>query len=123
MRNIFLIYWLWFVATIVFMNYATDISPMLAKTAVCLSVLNFSFVCLAPVYILIHSDVVKSNRSDSKYLNYCLYAGLIRSFIWSVSILGIRDHLIILALNAFGMAVIALTEGKFKRISNEYFKF
>lgn len=122
MRIIFYTYCFLYVLVSLLMQYCVFESIMYSKLLVAFSVLVMGMVCLAPIIVVINTSLIKSNRHDSKYMNYCLAAGVLRFFFWAVSIIGIRDHITLLFLNAFGLAIFALLESRFKRISNEYFK-
>lgn len=104
------------------MAYA-DLSMTASKVLMALSIINTAFPLAAPLIILITPGLVKPHTTDSKYMNFCLYAGLFRFLFWTCAIIGLRDHMIVLFLNAFGISIFALSESKFTRISNEYFKY
>lgn len=122
MKIIFYTYCFLYSVISLMMNYCVFESIMYSKILASFSILVMGGVCLAPIAVIVNPSLIKSHRSDSKYLNFCLVAGLLRFFFWAVSIIGVRDHMILLFLNAFGLSIFALIESKFKRISNEYFK-
>lgn len=88
-----------------------------------LGILNTGFPLIACVMVIIYPNLIKSDRSDAQYLNFCLVAGVFRIVFWSCAPFGLRDHMTILFMNAFGISVYALMQNQFKRISNEYFKY
>lgn len=104
------------------MSYG-DMSIESAQTLMFFSILHTAFPLAAPLIVITHPGLIKPNRTDSKYMGFCLYAGLFRSFFWALAIVGLRDHMTVLFLNAFGISIYALLESRFKRISNEYFKY
>lgn len=105
------------------MQFCSFESIIFSKTLAAFSILVMGIVCLAPIVVIANPYLIKSNKYDSKYMNYCVAAGVLRFFFWAVSIIGIRDHMTILFLNAFGLSIFALLESRFSRISNEYFKY
>ena len=100
-----------------------ELSISSAKLLMAVSILNTAFPLAAPLIVIITPGLLKPRKSDSKYMNFCLYAGVFRFFFWSCALFGLRDHMVVLFLNAFGLAIFALLESKFDRISNEYFKY
>lgn len=105
------------------MNYCMFEDILYSKVLASFSILVMAFVCMAPLAVILNPNLIKSCRTDSKYMNFCLIAGGLRFIFWAVSIMGVRDHITLLFLNAFGLSIFALLESKFKRISNEYFKY
>lgn len=104
------------------MSY-TDVSLFMSKCFFSISILVMAIPVLGPIAIMISPRLIKSHKSDSKYLNYCFIAGLFRIIFWACGPFGLRDHVVILLLNAFGILIYAVIENRFKRISNEYFKY
>lgn len=123
MKIIFYTYCLLYSITSLMMTFCVFESIMYSKLLASFSVLVIGFVCLAPLAVIINPNLIKSSRTDCKYMNFCLIAGFLRIVFWAVSIIGIRDHITLLFLNAFGLSIFALLENRFKRISNEYFKY
>jgi len=122
MRVIFYIYCLTYIALALCM-YFIDMSMVVSKIFFSLGMLSTGFPLIACMAILVNPYTVKSHRTDSKYLNFCLAAGTFRIIFWSCAPFGLRDHVTILLLNAFSLSIYALLESKFTRISNEYFKY
>ena len=123
MKFIFYTYCFLYSVTSIMMSYCVFESIMYSKLLASFSVMVIGFVCLAPLAVILNPSLIKASNTDSKYMNFCLIAGFLRFVFWSVSIMGIRDHMILLFLNAFGLSIFALLESRFKRISNEYFKY
>ena len=123
MRFIFYTYCLLYAITSVIMNYCVFESVLYSKILASFSILVMAFVCMSPLAVILNPNLIKASRTDSKYMNFCLIAGGLRFVFWAVSIMGVRDHMTLLFLNAFGLSIFALLESRFKRISNEYFKY
>lgn len=123
MRFIFFIYCIWYPLNTLAIQYWNSNSILCSKILGSLSILSIGFICLAPLGVILNPSLIKTSQTDSKYMNFCLIAGILRISFWAISIIGLRDHLTLLTLNAFGMIIYALLESKFKRISNEYFKY
>lgn len=119
MRTIFFTYWSWYIITLVMLISDVSMPLGVAKMIGVSTFLNFAYVAFAPIYYLIYSD--KSHRSDQKYLNACLYSGVIRTVIWCFAFYGLKDHSYILAINGLGMFVFILMERKLRKIDSSYF--
>lgn len=104
------------------MSYST-VSMFWGKLLFSLSILIMGIPVLAPIVIMISPSLIKPHKSDPKFMNYCFVAGMFRIIFWACGPFGLRDHMTILFLNVFGLAIFAMLEGQFKRISNEYFKY
>lgn len=121
MRKIFLIYWFWYVATLLLLIWGFNMAVWIRQIFAVNMFLSFVFIAFAPIYHLIYSK--KSHRTDQRYLNACLNSGVIRAVIWVGAFYGINDHKTILALNAFGMLIFILMESKLKQIDKSYFNY
>jgi len=104
------------------MNFANFEDVFSAQITAAISIFSIGFVALMPGFIMANPSIIKSHRTDPKYYNFCQVATGLRILFLVVSMMGLRDHLILLSLNAFGLSIFAMLEGNFKRISNEYFK-
>lgn len=104
------------------MSYS-DTSLFVAQLLFSISIVIMAMPLLGPIAIMISPRLIKPHRSDPKYLNYCFVAGLFRIIFWACGPFGLRDHAVILILNAFGILIYAIIENRFKRISKEYFKY
>jgi len=105
------------------MTYAVFDNILFSKILASFSILVLGFISIMPLMVIIYPKIIKSNRYDSKYMNFCLIAAILRFLFWAINIIGVRDHMILLILNAFGLAIFALIQSNFKRISSEYFKY
>lgn len=124
MKRIFIIYCIWYILLAFLMKYGEFDSLFISRSLGAIAILNTGFIVLFPIAVIINPSIIKSNRTDQKYMNYCFAAGLFRIIFWAVSIYGLRDHTILLSLNASGILLYALIiEKHTKRISNEYFKY
>lgn len=119
MKRIFLIYWCWYVVTLIILIAGISMPIELSKLIGVSMIFNFAFIGFAPLYNLIYSK--RTYRSDQRFLNACLYSGVIRTVIWAFGFFGLHDHLYILAINCFGMLVFILIESKLKQIDKSYF--
>lgn len=122
MRLIFLTYSVLYIS-LSLMMYFGNTSMLVSQMLFSFSTLLIGFVVLAPIAVIINPRIIKSHKSDQKYLNLCFAAGLFRIIFLACGPFGLRDYMLILFLNAFGLLVYALLESKFTRISNEYFKY
>jgi len=120
MKNIFFIYWIWYVLTLAILIIGIPMRLELSKLIGVSMILNFAFIGFSPLYNLIYGK--KTYKSDQRFLNACLYSGIIRTVIWAFGFYGLHDHLYILAINGFGMFVFILMESKLKQIDKSYFQ-
>lgn len=120
MRKIFFIYWIWYTLTLIFLISEIQTGIEVARIIGVSMIINLCFIAFAPIYYLIYFR--KSHSSDQKYLNACLYSGVIRCTLWCFAFYGLNNHAYILALNGLGMLVFMLMERKLKRISQSYFE-
>jgi len=123
MRNIFIIYWIWFTTVILIISNIDTCPVWVSKSLLACTMLSYAFVCVAPLFALIYPHTIKPHKSDPKYLNLCLWSAIIRSIIWCAAFIGITDHILVLSINVFCIAIYALIEKHFKRIENDYFKY
>lgn len=104
--------------------YFSNVSMIVAQSLYALSTLIMGLVLLAPIAIMISPRLIKSHKSDPKYMNLCLVAGLFRIIFLACGPFGLRDHMTILFLNGFGLMIYTfLVERHIDKISNEYFKY
>lgn len=122
MRILFFTYSILYVTTAMLMSYS-NVSLFMGQLLFSLSILIMGLVTAGPIAIIISPRLIKSHKSDPKFMNYCFVAGLFRLLFWACGPFGLRDHTTILILNAFGIVIYAIIENRFKRISNEYFKY
>lgn len=122
MRLIFYTYIISYILIAIVIQYG-ETSMLVSKCLYSLALLLLGFVVMAPIAVIINPKVIKSHKSDQKYLNLCFAAGLFRIIFLACGPFGLRDYMLILFLNAFGLLIFAFLESKFKRISNEYFKY
>jgi len=122
MRKIFTIYWAWFVVTLLIMINVSNVPFWVIKLVMASSILSFCFICIAPIFVIIHPTIIKSHKTDPQFLNLCLFTGIIRAFVWFFIFMGLDNHILVLAINSFCILMYAFVENKTKRISDEYFK-
>lgn len=122
MRLIFYTYSVCYVLIALLVKYG-ETSMFISQCLYSIALLLLGFVVLAPIAVIVNPRIIKSHKSDQKYLNLCFAAGLFRIIFLACGPFGLRDYMLILFLNAFGLLVYALLESKFTRISNEYFKY
>lgn len=123
MKNIFYIYCSLYILISLLMTYSVFDNILYSKILAAFSILVLGFVAIMPLLVIIYPKIIKASRYDSKYMNFCLIAAILRFLFWAINIIGVRDHMILLFLNAFGLSIFALIQSRFKRISSEYFKY
>ena len=101
-----------------------ETSVLVSKSLYCFSILIMGLVFLAPIAIMISPRLIKSHKSDPRYLNLCFVAGLFRIIFLACGPFGLRDYVTLLYLNAFGLLIYVLfVERHINKLSEEYFKY
>lgn len=96
----------------------------ISKLLISIATLTMIIPCCAPILVIIYPKIIKSHKTDQKYLNYLVVAALLRIIFLSIMVFGLRDHMTILFLNAGGLLFYAIFIDKFiLKVDNEYFKY
>lgn len=123
MRTLFYLYSFLYISISLVIHFA-DVSLIVAQSLYCASILVMGIVLLAPIAIMISPRLIKSHKSDPRYLNLCFVAGLFRIIFLACGPFGLRDYVTLLYLNAFGLLIYVLfIERHINKLSNEYFKY
>lgn len=125
MKAIFYIYWALYTLLVFAYSNASCLLDYLSMFIPALLWVSLMFVLSAPVYVVIYGLKKSSRNTDPKYLNMCLYAGLIRGFICIFSYFGLTSQVYVWAISIFGFAFYLLLDKmfSFKNIHTDYFNY
>lgn len=122
MKKLFYTYAFIYLAVSIIVEYA-ETSIMVSKVLFSISTASLLIPAIAPVLIIIYPKILKSHKEDQKYLNLNCAAAFFRILFMSLAPLGLRDHSILIMLNASGIFLYAfLFMDKIKYVPTEYIK-
>jgi len=123
MKFLFYLYSFLYLSVALLMEYGQT-NLFISKTLISFATLTMLIPCCIPVLVIVYPKLIKSNRSDAKYMNYLIAAAFFRIIFLSIMVFGLRDHMTILFLNVGGLLFYAIFIDRFiLRIDNEYFKY
>jgi len=123
MNKIFYIYSFTYLVLSLVIKYS-QVSPFLSKSLVVLSIWSMLIPALGCFAAILYPNLMPSNRYDQKYFNLCAAATGLRIIFWGLGIIGLRDQVLLLFLNAAGLVAFSIfILPRMKYVPKEYFKY